>query len=117
MDAFIRRYRMGAGSVGDLMRTVDRRFAEQVSAVDPGERADPVRVPRGIVGYLAVDTGGATVTTVTLFETPELRRQAERGAQEIRASLAAFRVEEIDTLAGEVMIARAAESLLRPIRP
>lgn len=67
MYAFIRRYRMGAGSVDDLMRKVNQQFAHQISAGGEVPSDVSARVPAGIISYQAIDTGDGTIVTVTLF--------------------------------------------------
>ncbi len=103
MYAMIRRYRMGAGSVHELMHTVDTQFA------------DRLRDQLGPLGYLAIDAGDATIATLTLFADEEQCRRAEPAADNVRRALAAFDVEPLDGLTGEVMVSRADEQLLRPI--
>ncbi|MCK2216278.1 hypothetical protein MF672_021095 [Actinomadura sp. ATCC 31491] len=111
MYAFIRRYRMGTGSVDDLMRKVDRQFASRIGT----GADDPSGVPAGIVSYQAIDTGDGTIVTVTLFETEQACRRAAQGAENIRLALAEFQVEEIGTFTGPVMLSRADATLLTPI--
>ena len=99
----IRRYRMGAGSIDAMAQRVDREFASRV----------PEEV--GAVLYTAIGTGDGTAMTVTLFEDEEAGRRSEAAAARVRESLAEFRVEEIDALAGEVMVSRASEKVLRAV--
>ncbi|MGA4987829.1 hypothetical protein [Nonomuraea bangladeshensis] len=115
MYAFIRRYRMGTGSIDALMRKVNSQFANQLSAGGDAASDVPVRVPAGIISYQAIATGDDTIITVTMFETEEACRRAERGATDIRLSLAEFQVEETHTFTGEVMLSRASEALLTPV--
>ncbi len=103
MYAMIRRYRMATGSIDDLMHKVDTQYADRV----------PEEV--GAVLYTAIDTGDGTAMTVTLFEDEEAGRRSEAAAARVRESLAEFRVEEIDALAGEVMVSRASEKALRTV--
>lgn len=103
MYAMIRRYRMGSGSMGDLMHGVDTRFADRLH-----ERL-------GILHYQAIDTGDGTIMTVTVFEDEDHLRRSEAAAARVREALAEFRVEEIEALTGEVMVSRATESVLEPI--
>ncbi len=103
MYAMIRRYRMAAGSIDDLMHKVDTQYADRV----------PEEV--GAVLYTAIDTGDGTAMTVTLFEDEEAGRRSEAAAVRVRESLAEFRVEEIDALSGEVMVSRASEKALRTV--
>ncbi|MBE1583802.1 hypothetical protein ACFPOI_33730 [Nonomuraea angiospora] len=115
MHAFIRGYRMGTGSIDDLMRKVNRQFANQLSAGGDAASDAPVQVPAGIVSYQAIATGDDTIVTVTVFETEEACRRAEQGVRDIRLSLAEFQVEETHTFTGEVMLSRASEALLTPV--
>ena len=103
MYAMIRRYRMGGGSIDDLMRKVDTQFA------------DRLQEQLGILQYQAIDTGDGTIVTVTLFEDEETGRRSEAAAAGVRESLAEFRVEEIDALTGDVMVSRATDKVLEPI--
>jgi hypothetical protein len=103
MYAMIRRYRMAAGSIDDLMHKVDTQYADRV----------PEEV--GAVLYTAIDTGDGTAMTVTLFEDEEAGRRSEAAVVRVRESLAEFRVEEIDALAGEVMVSRASKKALRTV--
>lgn len=103
MYAMIRRYSRGAGTVDELMATVERRFADQLS----GEGVPaPVKVPEGIAGYYAIDADDGSVVTITLFESAQAAAAAQQGARDIRLALADFRVEELGTVSGEVRIAR-----------
>src|SRR5215203_4316474 len=95
MYAMIRRYRMAAGSIDDLMHKVDTQYADRV----------PEEV--GAVLYTAIDTGDGTAMTVTLFEDEEAGRRSEAAAARVRESLAEF--------AGEVMVSRASEKALSAI--
>ena len=103
MYAMIRRYRMKAGSIDDLMHKVDRQFA------------DRLREQLGILHYQAIDTGDGTIVTVTVFEDETQYRRSEAAAARVREALAEFQVEEVDALAGEVMVSRATERVLEPI--
>jgi hypothetical protein len=103
MYAMIRRYKMGAGSIDELMRKVDTRFA------------DRLQEQLGILNYHAIDTGGGTIMTVTVFEDEEAGKLAEAAAAGVREALAEFRVEEIEALSGEVMVSRATEKVLEPV--
>ncbi len=103
MYAMIRRYKMGAGSIDDLMHKVDTQFA------------DRLKEQLGILNYQAIDIGGGTIMTVTVFEDEEGYRRSEPAAAGVREALDEFRVEEIDALAGEVMVSRATERVLEPV--
>ena len=103
MYAMVRRYRMRAGSIDDLMHEVDTRFA------------DRLQEQLGILHYQAIHTGGGTIMTVTVFEDEEQCRRSETAAAGVREALSEFRVEEIEALTGEVMVSRATESVLKPV--
>ncbi|MEO3892229.1 hypothetical protein [Nonomuraea sp. B5E05] len=106
MYAFIRRYRIGKGTVEALTNRVERQFAGQLT----GDAAQaPVRVPDGIVSYQAIDSGDDTVTTVTLFQSEQHWRRASQAATDIRLSLSDFEVEELDTITGPVTISKEAK--------
>jgi hypothetical protein len=103
MYAMVRRYRMGAGSIDDLMHKVDTQYA------------DRLQEQLGILHYQAIATDDGTIVTVTTFEDEERCRRAEAAAAGVREGLAEFRVEEIEALAGEVMVSRATERVLEPV--
>ncbi|WP_017537598.1 hypothetical protein [Nocardiopsis halophila] len=105
MHAMIRRYRMGAGTIEDLMRTVDRRFADNSQA------------ELGILGYQAIALDEETVMTVTLFATERRLRASEPAAEGIREALSDFKVEALEAADGPVMIARGSQRLAEPVRP
>ncbi|HZU50179.1 MAG TPA: hypothetical protein VFA16_23460 [Mycobacterium sp.] len=107
MHAMIRRYKM-TGSMDELMHQVQRRFASQLSGAAVSE---PVRVPAGILSYQAIRTGDDTLLTVTVFESADLLQRAQQGAADIRASLAEFSVEEIETYDGEVNVSYVSNTL------
>lgn len=112
MHVMIRRYQM-TGSMEDLMAKVDHLFARQLSTATPSDA--PVRVPSGILSYQAVVTGDDTLLTITTFASEDHLERAQHGAAAIRASLAEFRVEEIDTASGELRISHVDEQLLTRI--
>ena len=103
MYAMIRRYRMGVGSIDDLMHKVDTQYA------------DRLQEQLGILNYQAIDTGDGTIATVTVFEDEERFRRSQAAAARVREDLAEFQVEEIEALAGEVMVSRASEKALRAV--
>lgn len=103
MYAMVRRYRMGAGSMDELMHKVDARFADRLQ-----EQLD-------ILHYQAIDTGDGTIMTVTIFEDEDRCRRSEAAAAGVREALGEFRVEEIEVFRGEVMVGRASERMLRPV--
>jgi hypothetical protein len=109
MHAFIRRYRIGAGSIEELVAQVESQFPSQ-SPHGAGA------LPDGIAGFHAIDTGDRTITTIALFEAGQDRAQVESRAREIQANLSEFKLEELDALTGEVVLARASDRLVDAIR-
>jgi hypothetical protein len=103
MYASIRRYRMAAGSIDDLMYRVDTEFADQLQ-----EKLN-------LLGYQAINTGAGTIMTITWFEDEDQCRRSEAAAEGVRQSLAEFQVENIDRFTGEVMVSRTDEKMLRPV--
>ena len=65
MYAMVRRYRMSAGSIDDLMNKVDTQFV------------DRLQEQLGILHYQAIDTGDGTIMTVTVFEDEGRYRRSE----------------------------------------
>ncbi len=73
MYAMVRRYRMSAGSIDDLMHKVDTQFV------------DRLQEQLGILHYQAIDTGDGTIMTVTVFEDEgRYRRACDPGRASIR---------------------------------
>jgi len=101
----IRHYTMGTGSLDALMHKIDSRFADQLQ--------DQL----GLLGYQAVNAGDRRIITVTLFEDEQQCRRAQTAAAAVRAGLAEFGVEQVDTYDGEVMVARGSQQLTHPIHP
>jgi hypothetical protein len=50
-----------------------------------------------------------------VFEDEERYRRSAAAAARVREGLAEFQVEEIDALAGEVMVSRASEKVLKAV--
>jgi hypothetical protein len=103
MYASIRRYRMGAGSIDDVMHLADMEFADRL-ADQPG-----------FVDYQLLDTGDGTITSMTIFETEDqCLASNDMAADWVRERLADFQVERFEVFGGEVMVSRAAEKVLEP---
>jgi len=99
----IRTYRVGAGSIDDLMHRVDRDLAEAFAAED------------GFVAYQVAQTGPKTVASVTAFRTQEQADASnELAAQWVGEELADFQVERLGVIGGEVMVSRANAEMLEP---
>jgi hypothetical protein len=103
MYASLRRYRMGAGSVDDLMHRVDVDFADAL-AQQPG-----------FVAYQAVDCGGDELLSITLFRDEARAAESnELAAEWVRENLGEFELERTEVIGGEVMVSRAASEVLEP---
>lgn len=101
--ASVRHYRMGAGTVDDLMHHVDTEFA------------DRLQKQLGLLGYQAIDTGDGTIVTTTIFPNEEACRRAETAADNVRQALARWKVDCTQIFTGEVMVSRASKELQEPI--
>src|SRR4051812_32391542 len=99
----IRTYRVGTGSIEDLMHRVDRDLAESFS-----------REP-GFAAYQVVRTGDRTVAGVTVFAARG-RAEASNGlaAEWVADALADFEVERMGVVGGPVMVSRANADMLEP---
>jgi hypothetical protein len=103
MYASIRRYRIEAGSIDDAMHLADIEIADRISEQP------------GFVDYQVMDTGGGTVTSVTIFDDEDqCLRSNDLAAEFVRDYLAGFEIERFDLFGGEVMVSRAAERVLQP---
>jgi hypothetical protein len=103
MYCSVRRYRMGAGSIDDLMHRVDVDFADAL-AQQPG-----------FVAYQAVDCGGDELMSITLFrDEAGAQESVELAAQWVQENLGEFQLERTELIAGEAMVSRAASEVLEP---
>jgi hypothetical protein len=99
----IRTYRVGAGSIDDLMHRVDRDLAEAFAQ------------EAGFIEYHVARTGDRTVASMTLFQTREQAEASnELAAEWVTESLADFEVERMGVMGGEVMVSRVNAELLQP---
>jgi hypothetical protein len=99
----VRRYRMGAGSIDDLMHRVDLDFAD-VHAQQPG-----------FIAYQAIDCGADELMSITLFHDEAGASEAnELAAQRVAENLGEFELELGEVIGGEVMVSRAASEVLEP---
>jgi hypothetical protein len=105
MHAMLRVYRMGTGSVEDLMRKVDTGFADRLQR------------ELGIVDYQAIDAGDGIVITTTFFADEERCRQSQAAADRVRVALSEFEVEQVHSWTGPVRINRSSDEALQPIHP
>ena len=100
----IRTYRVGRGSIDELMHRVDRDMAESF-AHEPG-----------FLSYEVARTGERTVASVTAFTTREqAERSNELAADWVAEELAEFDVQRLGVIGGEVIVSRAREDVLEPV--
>ena len=103
MYASMRTYRVRSGSITDLMRRIDRDFAESLSQ-EPG-----------FMAYQALDMGSGRICTLSVFRTREQADASnELAAEWVAEELSDFDIERMGVLAGEVRVSRARSELLEP---
>ena len=103
MYVSIRTYRVGNGSIDELMHRVDR------------DLADAFAQETGFIAYQVAQTGDRTVASITMFhERDQAERSNELAAQWVAETLADFDVERMGVMGGEVMVSRAIADLLEP---
>jgi len=99
----IRTYRVGKGSIDDVMHRVDRDLAEAF-AQEPG-----------FISYHVAQTGERMVASTTLFaEREQADASNELAAEWVADNLDDFEVERIGVIGGEVMVSRAMAEVLEP---
>jgi hypothetical protein len=108
MYASVRKYRVDAERVGELMSRVDSDFAPRVESAP------------GFVAYQALDcgrdhTGGGLLITVSTFVDYEsAERSHEMAKAFVRDELSEFAIEPVEAETGEVRVSRAASPMLEP---
>ena len=101
MYASVRHYRVGAGSIDSLMHRVDEEFAPAVSQ-EPG-----------FVAYFALDTGDATVETVSIFHDKAAAEASNELASDyVRENLGEFELARTAVSGGEVFVSRVTAEAL-----
>ncbi len=101
MYASVRHYRMGAGLIDSLMRRVDEEFA-------PAIGQEP-----GFVAYFALDTGDATVETVSIFHDKAAADASNELASDyVRENLGEFELTRTAVSGGEVLVSRVTAEAL-----
>jgi quinol monooxygenase YgiN len=106
MFASVRRYRLEAGSIDDLLHLVDTDFAESVQEME------------GFIEYQVLECGNGEIVTISTFRD---RRSAEASmemaADWVRDTLAArFDLTRLEAFVGEVAVSRAKADVLEPAR-
>jgi hypothetical protein len=104
MYATVRSYRLGSGSVDELMHLVDQEFAPKLSD-EPG-----------FEDYQAIDCGDGRILSITIFrDEAGCERSNELSADWVNEHLGGFDITRTDVFQGEVMVSRAAADLLEPV--
>jgi quinol monooxygenase YgiN len=106
MFASIRRYRLEAGSMDELMQLIDTGFAERVQQMD------------GFIEYQVLECGNGQIITISTFRDRKSAEQSVMMAAEwIRDTLGdRIRLERLDAFNAEVPISRARAEVLQPAR-
>ncbi|MGR6924455.1 hypothetical protein ACU635_60255 [[Actinomadura] parvosata] len=105
MYAIVRHYSTKTGSMDEMIKEVDGEFADRI----------PDQV--GSLLYTAVDTGSGTAMTITIFGDEETAVRSESTVAQVQQNLASrFGVEETAVHRGEVMVSRAADAVVQPVR-
>jgi quinol monooxygenase YgiN len=103
MHLNVRTYRVGTGSIDELMHRVDRDFAEAMTQ-EPG-----------FIAYQAVRTGERTVASITIFRDAEQAEASnDLAARWVTEDLEEFKIESMGRFGGEVMVSRAVAEMLEP---
>jgi heme-degrading monooxygenase HmoA len=104
MFASIRRYRLDAGEMDDLLHLIDTDFAESISDVD------------GFVAYEVLDCDGREVVTLSVFRDEDAATASDEMAREwVRSTLSPqFDITMMDTIHGDVAVSRAEATMLEP---
>ena len=104
--ASVRHYKIGAGSIGSLIRRVDEEFAPAL------------KQEAGFVCYFALDTGDETVQTISIFQDrASAERSSELAADYVRENLGEFQLKRTGRTAGEVLVSRVTPEVLDDSHP
>ncbi len=102
MFVSIRTYRIGRGTIEDVMHRVDRDLADAFA-----------REP-GFISYEVAQTGDRAVASITMFDERAQAEASNRLAAEwVSDELSDFDVERMGVISGEVMVSRASSDVLR----
>ena len=101
----VRRFRVGSGSVGDLMRRVDELFADRFQAMD------------GFAAWHVFDCGGDEILWISFVRDLDAAEESDdRAFRFISEELRDFALERKLALRGELLVSRARTELLEPAR-
>ena len=103
MYCSIRKYRMDADRVDELMHRVDEGFAEDIQSLP------------GFVAYQVLDCGDGDVVTVSTFHDEDGAEESVGAAAAwIRDNLSDVEIERVDAFVGETKVSRAIAEMLEP---
>jgi hypothetical protein len=103
--AAIRRYRVHAGTVGELFHRVDGEFADRFKAM------------KGFAAWRVFDCGGQEILWLSFVRDLAAAEECdERTTQFVREELRDFELERKVALSGTLLVSRARAELLEPAR-
>jgi hypothetical protein len=103
LHTVIRTYRIDDGDIDEAMHRVDERLAPALSH-EPG-----------FVAYECLKSGENGICSITTFQDEGgCDRSTELAAKFVAEELSDMRLTRLDTMAGEVMVSRAAREVLEP---
>jgi acyl transferase domain-containing protein len=101
----IRRYRLRAGSVRELMNRIDDRFADRFQAIE------------GFHAWHVFDCGGDEILWISFVRDHAAAEESDdRASQFVYEQLRDFNLERRLALRGELIVSRARAELLEPAR-
>jgi hypothetical protein len=101
----IRRFRLGEGSVGELMRKIDGVFADRFEAIE------------GFGAWHVFDCGDDELLWINFVRDHAAAEQSdERAYRFVAEDLREFRLERRAAMRGELIVSRAEAELLEPAR-
>ncbi|MCW2998037.1 MAG: hypothetical protein JWN65_1586 [Solirubrobacterales bacterium] len=99
----IRTYRVGRGSIDDMMHRVDTGLADAF-AQEPG-----------FAGYEVAQMADDTITSITMFQTEsQAAASNDLAARWVAEELAEFEIERTGVWSGKVRVSRATADILEP---
>ena len=103
MFVSIRTYRVGNGSMDELMHRIDTGIADAFAQED------------GFVGYEVAQIGERMLATITTFqEAAQADASNQLAAEWVADELADYDIERVGVVGGEVMVSRASADMLVP---
>ena len=103
--ARVRRYGIGEGDLGELMRRVDTSLAERMAELE------------GFVAYLVFSGGAGDLVSVSVFRDRETATASDELARQfVTNALADFEIKRADMVGGgEIVVSRVTNALLEPV--